>query len=175
MKNKNENNRHANKMLFLILLIGVTPMLIIFTLYLQDKTSPLLNFIYDTTKNIPSITSKFNPMMTKAMDVYGKSAPMLGLITFLIVLRKRVQNTITDRSTLIKSCVLSPFIYIFYVYFFLLTDIEMTTAGRPIRFMSDNNFTLLIFYISLYYASFLLTYIMCYLPLMAYKLWKERQ
>jgi hypothetical protein len=174
MKN-NDNNKHVNRMLFVILLAGMIPMLVIFVLYFQNKAHPLLNFMYNATQGIPSMTSCYNPIMTKMMDVYGKSAPLLGIITFFILFRKRECKTIADRNTLIRACILGPFIYIFYVYFFLLQNIELTTAGRPIRFMSENNFILLVFYILMYYASFLLTYIICYIPFLAQNIWKERQ
>ncbi|WP_198649438.1 colicin immunity protein Cui, partial [Escherichia coli] len=46
--------------------------------------------------------------------------------------------------------------------------------GRTVRWMSENDFTLLFFFICMYYCSFFMTYILCYVPVAVYKIWKER-
>lgn len=168
------NNRKANNFLYLFMATGVIPLLCILVIYYKNPDNPLLHTIATGTENIPSITSSYNPLMTKVMDVYSKSALLLALFAFIFLFKQRKIKKITDREKLITASIFSPFVYAFYVYFFLWNDFELTTAGRTVRWMSENDFTLLIFYICLYYCSFFMTYALCYIPVVSYKLWKER-
>ncbi|MFY0304544.1 colicin immunity protein Cui [Escherichia coli] len=52
---------------------------------------------------------------------------------------------IAKREKLITASTFSPFFYAFYVSFFLWNNFELTTEGRTVRWMSDNDFTLFIF------------------------------
>lgn len=174
MAERYSDNKHANRVMFKILLAGITPLVIAFMAYLLAPGAELFRLIAMSTQKIPSITSEFNPLMTKMMDVYVKSAPLLALITFTLVFRPGKTRKISNRKSLIKACVSFPFIYTFYVCYVLWSNFELTTAGRPARLMSENNFSLLIVYICLYYCSFFLTYMLCYYPVLVYTLWKER-
>lgn len=107
--------------------------------------------------------------------MYSKTAPFFAILIFLFLFRNRKTGTVADKEKLITACIFSPFIYAFYVYYFLWNNFGLTTAGRPVRLLAENNLGLLFFYICLYYASLLLTYIMCYQLVLVYRLWKERQ
>ena len=157
MGNTTVDNRYANRALLFVTLACIIPLLIIFSVSLSNPGSPFLNQIADATRSTPSVTSAFNPVMTKVMDIYVKSAPVAGILAF------------------IRACFLSPFVYVFFIYFFLMHNLELTTAGRTIRWMSENNFSLLLLYIMLYIATFFITYAVCYTPVLACKLMRERQ
>jgi len=174
MYGKSQNSGHANRMLFLLAFAGMIPLLVIFLSYLFNPGYHFFRVVYDNTQNIPSVTSSFNPVMTKVMDLYSKSAPLFALFIFIVLFRTTKPVKITNREQLIKACIFSPFVYVFYAWFFLWHNFELTTAGRPVRFMSGNDVSLLIFYLFLYSVSFFMTYALCYLPVLAYKLWKER-
>lgn len=169
------SNVEANKLLYLFMFIGIIPLVIIFGLYLHNCESQILNNIASRTISFPAIISARNPLMTKVMDVYCKSAPILALLLFALSIKKRQVVKTTNKSILIRSCLLSPFVYLFFIYMFLFRNIELTTAGRPVRLMSSNDLTLLLFYTFLYLAIFFLTYGILYIPLIAYKLFKERR
>lgn len=174
MSEKQKDNRYANRILYLITLTGITPLLMIFLTYFFSPDAYVIRAVYDNTQNIPSVISAFNPVMTKVMDIYGKSAPILAFVTFILLFRYRKLETIKNREKLITASIFSPFLYAFYAYFFLWGNFELSTAGRTVRWMSENDFTLLIFYICLYCSSFFITYALCYVPVGVYKLWKER-
>lgn len=175
MTNDEKKNKAANNILYFFMLIGVVPLIIIFGIYLHNPESQLLNNIAARTGSLPAVISSNSPLMTKVMDVYCKSAPLLALILFIFLMKKpRVIKT-ANRCALIRSCLLSPFFYLFFIYMFLFRNLELTTAGRPVRLISDHDFTLLLFYVFLYLSIFLLTYGMFFIPVIAYKLYKERQ
>lgn len=174
MENNGKNNIYANKVLFSAIFMGMLPLLFILIFYLQNPASPTLNILYQSSQNIPSITSCFNPVMTKIMDLYCKSAPVLAVLLFFVLLKRRRPEKTVNKNHLITACIITPFIYVFYIYFFLCSNFELTTAGRPLRLISGNNFSLLAFYLCLYYTSLLLTYMMCYYPLLVSSLWKQR-
>lgn len=169
------NNRYANRALLLITLVGIIPLLIIFFIFLNNQESPFLKGIAETSFSIPSITSAFSPVMTKVMDLYVKTAPVAGVLTFLFLLKKRKPLKIKKRAELIRACILSPLIYVFLIYLFFLRNLELTTAGRTVRWMAENDVSLLIFYMLFYTAILFITYGVCYTPVLACKLWKERQ
>lgn len=73
------NNRKANNILCLFMVIGVIPLLCIMVIYYKNPDNTLLQTIATGTESIPSITSSYNPLMTKVMDVYGKSALLQAL------------------------------------------------------------------------------------------------
>ena len=174
MPENKKDNSYANRILYLITLAGITPLLMIYLTYLFNPDAYFIRAVYDNTQNIPSVISSYNPAMTKVMDIYGKSAPILAFVTFILLFRHKKLETIKNREKLITASVFSPFLYAFYAYFFLWNNFELTTAGRTVRWMSENDFSLLIFYICLYYSSFFMTYALCYVPVGSYKLWKER-
>ena len=169
------SNVEANKLLYIFMFIGIVPLLIIFGIYLNNSDSQLLNNIAARTGIFPAVTSSNNPLMTKVMDIYCKSSPLLALLLFVLSIKKRRVIKTTNRGTLIRSCLLSPFAYLFFIYLFFFRNLELTTAGRPARLMSSNDITLLLFYIFLYLAIFFLTYGILYIPVVAYKLFKERR
>lgn len=175
MNDDKERNRIANKMLYSFMAIGVIPLVVIFFIYLHNPASPLLHSIVDKTNDLPAVMSAYNPLMTKVMDVYCKSAPFFALVLFAFSIhRRRVINTV-NRGALARACFFSPFFYAFFIYMFLFRSLELTTAGRPARLMSGHDVSLLIFYIFLYLILFFLTYGMCYIPVISYKLFKERR
>ena len=175
MKIIKESNKFANKLLYIFVFIGIIPLVAVWVIYLDNASSPFLNSIADRFSSLPAVTSVKKPLMTKVMDVYCKSAPFLAIMLFLCSIKLRKFKATTNRGALIRSCLLSPFFYPFFIYFFLFRNIELTTAGRPLRLMSGQDLPLLLVYISLYAIVFFLTYGMCYIPVVAYKIFKERR
>ncbi|MGX5089087.1 colicin immunity protein Cui [Enterobacter sp. UPMP2052] len=170
-----ESNKAANRMLYLFMATGIVPLLVVFALYLYNPGSPLLNDIASGTASLPAVTSRVNPLMTKVMDVYCKTAPFFAFVLFIFSFGKRKIITPYKRPPLIRACLFGPFFYFFYVYMLLFRDVELTTAGRPVKLMSGNDATLLLFYIGLYLSVFFMTYFILLVPVISCKLIKERR
>ncbi len=83
------DNRKANNLLYLFMVIGVIPLLCILAVYYTNPDNLFLHTIATSTENIPSITSAYNPLMTKVMDIYCKTAPSLALILFILTFKTR--------------------------------------------------------------------------------------
>ncbi|EBN4581242.1 colicin-A [Salmonella enterica] len=171
----NTNNRKANNLLYLFMVIGIIPLFCILAVYSANPDNPFLLTIATGTENLPSITSSFNPLMTKVMDIYCKTAPFFALILYILTFKIRQLINNTDRNVVLRSCLLSPLVYAVIVYLFCFRDFELTTAGRPVRLMATNDVTLLFFYIGLYSIIFFTTYITLFTPVTAFKLFKKRQ
>ncbi|RPE01246.1 colicin-A [Candidatus Pantoea deserta] len=168
-------NSAANRLLYVFLLAGLTPLLIILILYSLNPESPLLYCIATNTAHLPAFTSIYNPVMTKAMDVYCKSAPLLALILFFSSLKNRILTTSVTQHVLIRSCILGPLFYLTFIYIIFFNKLELLTSGRPVRMLAENNLILLLFYMGIYFAAFLLTCAMCYIPVFAYLSIKKRR
>ena len=173
--NGTESNSSANRMMYLFMATGIVPLLVIFAIYLYNPGSQVLYYIASGVSDLPAVTSLANPLMTKVMDAYCKTAPFLAFALFIFSFKKRKVLEMGDKKKLAISCFFSPLLYAFFIYMFLFRDMELTTAGRPVKYLSNNDFTLLLFYSGLYYASFLLTYGICYIPVITYKSFKVRQ
>ncbi len=83
------DNRKANNLLYLFMVIGVIPLLCILAVYYTNPDNLFLHTIATSTESIPSITSAYNPLMTKVMDIYCKTAPSLALILFILTFKTR--------------------------------------------------------------------------------------
>lgn len=170
-----ESNNSANRIMYLFMATGIVPLLVVFAIYFCNPYSLVLNVIASGTKSLPAVTSLANPLMTKAMDVYCKTAPLFAFALFICSFKKRKLIKPYKHSALVRSCLLGPFFYCLYIYLFLFRNIELTTAGRPMRLISSNDVTLLLFYIGLYVSVFLMTYFILLVPVISYKLIKERR
>jgi hypothetical protein len=169
-----KNNRKANNILYLFIVVGVIPLLCILAIYYKTPDNPLLQIIATSTKGIPSITSSYNPLMTKVMDIYCKTAPFLAFILFITTFKTRKLTKQLDKKTLTKACILSPLFYTITIYLFYFRSFDLMTSGRA-RLMADNNINLFILYSMLYISIFSMAYAFFYFPIIAYKLFKERQ
>lgn len=169
------DNRKANNLLYLFMIIGVMPLLCILTVYYTNPENLLLHTIATSTENIPSITSSYNPLMTKVMDIYCKTAILLALILYILTFKTRKLIKKINRNTVLRSCLLSPFVCAVFLYLLCFQNLELTTAGRPARLMANNDVTLLLFYIGLYLIIFFISYTALLAPRIAFKLLKKRQ
>ncbi|QKJ85582.1 hypothetical protein PMPD1_0609 [Paramixta manurensis] len=168
-----EGNRTAKKMLF-ILAIALIPFLIIFGIYLNDPASPILYAISDRTGNLPAVVSAKNLLLSKVMDVYTKSAPVIACLFVLTAFRAMPVKKDTPTAKMIQGLI---FYYIFYainVYLFLFCNHEISTSGRLLRLMSANDCTLTFFYLSLYSIIYVFTIMFFWFSIGTYKVLKER-
>ncbi|MFV2374322.1 colicin immunity protein Cui, partial [Escherichia coli] len=78
-----------------------------------------------------SITSAYNPLMTKVMDIYCETAPFLALILFILTFKTRKPIKKIKRNAVLRSCLLSPFVCAVLLYLICFRNLELTTAGRP--------------------------------------------
>ncbi|WP_345831498.1 colicin immunity protein Cui [Erwinia sp. HDF1-3R] len=175
MRSIEEDNKLANRLSYLFLFAGVIPLVVIWAMDLHNADSAILKDIAARTADLPGLISAKNPLMTKVMDVYCKTAPILAFLCFActIKIRKVIKNV--DRAALIRSCLLSPFFYAFCFYLLLCCDHELTTAGRPLRLMSGHNSLLLLAYIAFYFVIFMLSYGVLFIPVIVRRLLKERR
>lgn len=171
----NAGNRKANNLLYLFMAIGSIPLLCILIVYYKNPEAPILHTIATSAENTPSITSAYNQLMTKVMDLYCKTAPIPAIILFSITLKTRQLIKNIDRNAVLISSLLSPLFYAAIVYLFCFRDLELTTAGRPVRLMATNDVTLLLFYIGLYSIIFFTTYFTLFTPVTVFKLLRKRQ
>lgn len=170
-----KNNITASTLFYIIFAIGVSPLLLIFIVYMNNPDSLFLSAIASRVGNIPVWTSVNSLLLTKVMDVYCKTAPVLAVFWFLFSMRIIFLNKISDTKTLIRSCLCYPLLYFPFIYFLLCSDRELTTSGRILRLMSSNDYSLLLFYICVYFVALLMTCGLYMLPVIAYRLVKERR
>lgn len=174
MNAKNSNDA-ANRLLYIFIAIGILPLLMIWGIYLYNPYSPLLNSIAVMTDNLPAVMSAANPLMSKVMDVYCKTAPFWAFILFVLSVRKRTVIRSANRVVVIRSCLILLLFSIIFIYLFMFCNFDLTTSGGIVRYMSNNDVTLLIIYMGIYFALVFFTYFILFIPCVVWRLFKERQ
>ncbi|EBG2976033.1 colicin-B [Salmonella enterica subsp. enterica serovar Nima] len=175
MFNTKDKNKKANQLLYIFSFIGIIPLIIIFTIYINNSQSPILHNLYIKTESLHAITSAYNPVMTKLMATYNKSAPILGIVLFICSFKLRELNKKIDKNTIIKSCFFGPIFYAIYIYITIFYNLELTASRGFFRMMAYNNFALLILYTGIYFTTLTLTYSILLIPLMTFRFLKGRQ
>ncbi|WP_336983746.1 MULTISPECIES: colicin immunity protein Cui [unclassified Cedecea] len=165
----NNNNAIANKILYGFLFLGILPLGLIFIIYSNNPVSPLLYHFAEMAGSFPAFTSSSIPLMSKVMDLYCKTSPLLAVLLFTTLIKYKRDINVTKRSSTIKSAIGSMLLSVVVLYVILFHNFELTTMGRPIRSMANGDFSLLIIYVCLYFLIFMLTYALLLAPLIIKK------
>jgi hypothetical protein len=158
MKNINDtqkNDETAKKMLYFLIFL-VLPFLLLLVIYLHDTHSQWLSAIAINTAFLPAITSANNPLLSKVMDVYCKTAPLCSLVFSLFSYQNMSVNKQTSSIVLIANLLLFIILCIALTVIFLFTNIELTSSRRILKLASSNDYTLTLFYTILYSCFYVL-------------------
>lgn len=168
-----EANETGKRMLY-FLVIGIIPLLMIFIFHVTSPESLVLNAIANSTSNLPVIFSAKSLLLSKVMAAYTKTAPLLAIIFFLSSFR--MMDIRKDRTTivLVKSLILYYILYFIFIYVSLFRNHEITTSGRLLRFISQNDYLLTLFYGTLYSGIYIFTVLLFWFSIGVYKALKER-
>ncbi|MDU7483723.1 MAG: colicin immunity protein Cui [Hafnia alvei] len=169
-----EGNRAAKKMLYALLIL-IVPILILSGLYIINPSSYVFYAIYDSTKNLPAILSQNNLLLSKSMDIYTKTAPLMAFFVFLLTYKKLCLRNDVSFLKITFLFLLFTIIEIIIIYVFLFTNTELTTSSKLFRLMSENNLFLLFFYISLYAGIYIFSYLYLWFCVGTFRAFKERQ
>lgn len=169
----NEGNKAAKKMLF-FLLPAILPFLLILFIYINNPKSPLLHVVLCYTKNFPAIMSSNSPLLSKVMDTYVKTAPLMAFIMFLRTHGGlKLKNNNTPHQTLLIY-VLFSILYAILIYVFLFKNTELTESSKLLKLMSKHDIYLTFFYISLYAGIYVFSYLYMWFCIGTYKFYRER-
>lgn len=144
-----EKNGSNNKILFIISMIAAIPLLIILIIYTNNPDSIFLHYIVNSSANLPGITSAKNPLMSRAMSDYCKTAPLFSLMVFLFSMKKLTIPSI-GKTKAIKVSICSSILFLVSNFTFLCINKELTTSVKLLKLASTNDFSLFLFYSSLY-------------------------
>lgn len=144
---RKENNN--NKLFFILSLIAITPLAMIFIIYNNNPNSTILHYIVNSSTNLPAITSAKNPLMSRAMSDYCKTAPLFSFVFFLFFMKKLTPPSI-EKTKAIKVSICSSIFFLVSNFTFLCINKELTTSAKLLKLVSTNDFLLLFFYSSLY-------------------------
>lgn len=157
------------------LLISLIPLLMIFSVYLNNPNSSFLNSISVVTRNLPAIISANNPILSKSMDTYTKTAPLLALFIFFRTCKTlKLKNSKSQWEAFGILIAFTAF-YTIMIYLFLFTDTELTTSGKLLNLLSTNDLFLCFFYVSLYCGIYIFSYLYFWFIIGTYNLFKERR
>lgn len=161
-------------MLFFLLPITL-PFLLTLFIYINNPESQFLRAVLYYTKNFPAITSANNPLLSKVMDVYLKTAPFMAFVIFLKTHRYlKLKSNNTEHKTLLIYLLFS-ILYAVMIYVFLFTETELTESAKLLKLMSKNDISLTFFYISLYAGIYVFSYLYMWFCIGTYKFYRERQ
>ncbi|MGK3130509.1 colicin immunity protein Cui [Pantoea sp. C8B4] len=140
------------------ILIGILPL---FLFYFLSKMIPSLSIFGDWLngfQNVPGMTSSFNLPLSKLMDLYCKTSPLWGFIWFVFTFDQLKQKKITRKIDLIKATMSCIGFTVVIAYFFYFDNFELTSAGRPLKYLAVSDITLLFIYSGYYFITLMLSY-----------------
>lgn len=155
---EDKNNNSANTMCY-ICFIGITPILIILFLYINNQDSHLLTFISSFADDTPIFFSNNDILLSTVMSLYVKASPLYALL-FFIATYKRIN---IDKSLPTLKITTTLFLFsIFYItsmFFLLFQNVDLNTSGRLLRLLSINHYVLTLLFILVFTCCYILT---CY-------------
>ena len=143
--------------MFIILLITIIPLIIVFTVYLNDPDSHLINVITASASDLPALLSVRNPELSIIMSAWCKTAPFWGTVSFILSFKHIQINGNQTVGTMFKGVVLFSFLYFPIMYMLLLHATEITGSGKIYRIMSQNDYLLTTLFIMIYTICYLST------------------
>lgn len=158
VNNQSPDNKAAKKM-FYILIIGIIPLLLIFFIYMNNKNSDILNYINIISGEFPGLSSANSPLLSGVMSFYVKTAPLYGVVFFISSYKFLKLDKSSSPTKLMVTFLIFSFLYIIILFFLLAYNVELTRSGRLLKFLSEKDFLLTIFFISIFYSCYTLT---CY-------------
>ncbi|EAS8534061.1 colicin immunity protein Cui [Salmonella enterica] len=172
--NDSKKNNSVTIYMFCILLLGITPILILFYCYLKTPDTYFFHTILTYTDSFPEITSSKNPTISKVISLYIKTAPFIAFISFLKIYKDVSIRKDNSTVKLLTSLILYIIFYTTTIFLFLFYNHELTTSGKLLRIMSQNDYFLLFFFISLYASIYILSFMLLWFLVGSYKVIKER-
>lgn len=154
----NEKNEAARIMLY-ILAIGTSPLFVMLFIYMNNPASPLLNLIYVNTSEFPALVSTNNVLLSTVFSAYCKTAPIFGFLFLFISLsfNKLKINKRKSNGEMVRVFVAFSLLYIFLFYFLLLHNNNLSESGHLLRFLSRNDYLLLLLFISIFMSCYIFT------------------
>lgn len=157
-----------------ILSIALVLMVLIFLFYSYNPESNMLANIAKITSKTPSFISYKNTILSKILDIYTKTSPVFALLFFLSSYKILTVKKNKTKTEIVIALVLYLMLYVTIFYVFLFCNHDMAMSGRLLRFMSANNYSLLVFFISLFSSVYILSSMLLWFLVGAYKVLKER-
>ena len=140
-----------------LLAIAIATLLIIAGFFINTPEQPMFEVMIKNTNVIPSNLSSINPQLSKILDMYCKSAPILALAFFLFARQYLIIQKTQGLRVLIKTLLAFTILYFIIIYYLLLHSSVLNESGALLRFLSSNDYLLTLFFICVYSACYVLS------------------
>ncbi|PPC61294.1 hypothetical protein C1Y41_18875 [Pantoea sp. ICBG 1758] len=168
------SSKGEEKKIILSLILALMPLMVFLLCQLLNNDSLLLHFIYDKTANLPAVISSKSILLSKSMDVYCKTAPFLAVIVFVLFLNPRSLIRKVDPKQLVKGFISCCILLSCAFYFFMFSSFDLYQSKRFLRLFSYNDYSLTIFYVSLYAIFYMFTLALLFFVVRIAEMIKER-
>lgn len=172
---KSPNNSVMTKKLFIIWIVTIIPFIIFLTLYSTNPSSPLLLSLSEMTKGLKVLHSANNPLLSTIMSAWCKTAPLWGVIVFLVSFSHIEIRGGRSPGHIVKGVLLFSVLYFPIMIILLLNSAEMTGSGRLYKLMSQSDYLLTTLFIAIYTFCYVATTYYLVMLFAAFKSFKNKR
>ncbi|GEM_PF-1809494 len=174
-QSQSEKEDRLGKRMILTLIPAISPFIVILLMYVEDPDSTLLRAVATWGSELPAVISAKNPLMSKVMDIYTKTAVLVAIIFALTSSKIMTINKEHPNTKIIGALFAYYLLYICLFYPILFCNQELTTSGRHLRLMSENDILLTFCFSTFYAGVFAFTVLLFWFTIGVCKLVKERR
>ncbi|WP_159869280.1 MULTISPECIES: colicin immunity protein Cui [unclassified Raoultella] len=153
---KPDNSAMAKRMI-IMLIITIMPIVIVFFVYKNNPDALLLKEISSVSLYFPTLLSANNPLLSSVMNVWCKTAPLWGLVLFILSFKHIQTSSGQSVGTMVKGLALCSLLYFPIIYMLLFNSTEMTESGRLYRVMTQNDYLLTLLFMIIYAICYVFT------------------
>ncbi|CAI1494434.1 Microcin-A immunity protein [Serratia quinivorans] len=150
-------------------LIGVAPLIILFTFFKLSPDNSIFIYFSDLTKDFSANISTTNLALTKPLAFYCKVAPFFSLyFAAKHINQVKSKPNIKNMASMVFYSIGFVAVYLIMFYIFVVGQFDMNNGNRLLKATASNDYTIILYYIIVFAGMYTLTFILLMLVRLLY-------
>lgn len=174
-KRDGHDGYRISNLFYLNVFFSVFSSVCVFSFYVISPESDFVRWVIRYVSDWPAIISYHHYALSVFLSAYVKTAPFFGFLWFIFSIGKVVMKGKGDFKKLLHSCLLFPFFYVAVVLFMMFCNHDITESGRFVKYISRNEYFLLIYFACIHFSVSMLTYFLFLFPYVTCLFYKDKK